>query len=309
MERLTALNVFRVVCELGSFSGAARKLRLSNAAVSKNVRELEEDLGARLLERTTRRVRMTEAGEAYLRRASAILDELHALDAETKDRGRIARGTLRVAAPMSLGITQLAPVVGAFLAEYPELCVELEMNDRYVDLVGEGFDVALRGGTLSDSSLVARRLGAIERVLCASPAYLREHGRPRRPQDLARHRCLVYTLARAPSRWTLIRQSRRVRVEIQGPLSVNSSLALVGAASAGAGIALVPRVVARGALTSKQLEPVLPNWSAEPQALFALYPRHHQISQRVRLFIDFLAARFNQADVLRGTAGSPTDSV
>lgn len=292
MEKLTALNVFRAVCELGSFSGAARKLRLSNAAVSKNVRELEYELGARLLERTTRRVRMTEVGEAYWRRASAILDELRVLDTETKDHGRVPRGTLRVAAPMSLGIAQLAPAVGAFLVEYPELHVELEMNDRYVDLVGEGFDVALRGGTLSDSSLVARRLGAIQRVLCASPAYLRKYGRPARPQDLPQHRCLVYSLAKSPTRWTLTRKTRRIRLEIQGPLSINSSLALAGAASAGAGIALLPEVTVRDALAKKQLETVLPDWTAEPQSLFAVYPRHHQISHRVRLFIDFLAARF-----------------
>jgi DNA-binding transcriptional LysR family regulator len=291
MEKLTALNVFRAVCELGSFSGAARKLRLSNAAVSKNVRELEYELGARLLERTTRRVRMTEVGEAYWRRASAILDELRVLDTETKDHGRVPRGTLRVAAPMSLGIAQLAPAVGAFLVEYPELHVELEMNDRYVDLVGEGFDVALRGGTLADSSLVARRLGAIQRVLCASPAYLRKYGRPARPQDLPQHRCLVYSLAKSPTRWTLTRKTRRIRLEIQGPL-INSSLALAGAASAGAGIALLPEVTVRDALAKKQLETVLPDWTAEPQSLFAVYPRHHQISHRVRLFIDFLAARF-----------------
>jgi DNA-binding transcriptional LysR family regulator len=295
MEKLTALSVFRVVCELGSFSGAARKLRLSNAAVSKNVRELEDELGARLLERTTRRVRMTEAGEAYFRRASAILDELQVLDAEIKDQSRVPRGTLRVAAPMSLGIAQVAPAVGAFLVEHPELHVELEMNDRYVDLVGEGFDVALRGGTLSDSSLVARRLCAIERVLCASPDYLRQHGRPRRPQELARHRCLVYSLAKSPTRWTLTRKSRRVRLEVQGPLSINSSLALAAAASAGAGIALLPEVTARDSLSTRQLEAVLTDWRAEPQSLFAVYPRHHQISQRVRLFVDFLAARFGKA--------------
>lgn len=196
---------------------------------------------------------------------------------------------------MSLGIAQLAPAVGAFLVEHPELHVELEMNDRYVDLVGEGFDVALRGGKLSDSSLVARKLGPIERVLCASPAYLRRQGRPRRPQDLAQHRCLVYSLALSPTRWTLTRNSRRVRVEIAGPLSVNSSLALAGAASAGAGIALLPEVTVRDALAARQLEAVLQDWSPEPQSLFAVYPRHHQISQRVRLFVDFLAARFGKS--------------
>jgi DNA-binding transcriptional LysR family regulator len=192
---------------------------------------------------------------------------------------------------MSLGIAQLAPVVGAFVVAYPELRVELEMNDRYVDLVAEGFDVALRGGTLADSSLVARKLCNIERVLCASPAYLRRHGYPRRPQDLARHRCLVYSLAKSPTRWSLMRKSRKVSVELRGPLSANSSLALAAAAGAGAGIALLPTVTASEALARGQLEPVLSDWNAEPQALYAVYPRHHQVSQRVRSLVDFLAAR------------------
>lgn len=290
MEKLTALTVFRVVCELGSFSGAARKLRLSNAAVSKNVRELEDELGARLIERTTRRLRMTETGEAYLRRASAILDELAALDSETKDRVVAPRGALRVAAPMSLGITQLAAVVGAFSVEYPELRVDLEMNDRYVDLVAEGFDVALRGGTLTDSSFLARKLSTLERVLCASPDYLQRHGSPRRPQDLGQHRCLVYTLSNSPERWSLTRKGRRVRVDVRGPLSANSSLALRGAACAGAGIVLLPKVTVLDELARGKLEPVLVGWSAAPQALYAVYPRHHQVSQRVRLFVDFIAS-------------------
>lgn len=296
MDKLTALRVFRVVSELGSFSGAARKLRLSNAAVSKNVRELEDELGIRLIERTTRRLHLTGAGEAYLRRITAILDELQAVDAETADQAKSPRGSLRVAAPMSLGVAQLAPLVGEFLVEYPELYVELEMNDRFVDVVAEGFDVALRGGTLADSSLLARKLGSIERVLCAAPSYLREHGRPRRPRELARHRCLVYSLSSAPTRWTLQRRGRRVRLEISGPLSVNSSLGLAGAAAAGAGIALLPRVTVADLLARRQLEPILSDWSAEPQALYAVYPRHHQVSQRVRLFVDFLAARLGRGD-------------
>lgn len=291
MEKLTALRVFRTVCELGSFSGAARRLRLSNPAVSKNVRELEEELGTRLIERTTRSVRTTEAGEAYLHRARAILDELAALDAEIKEHAGTPRGALRVAAPMSLGVARLAPLIGAFLVQYPELRIDLEMSDRYVDLVAEGFDVALRGGALGDSSLVARKLDVIERVLCAAPSYLERHGRPRRPQELAQHRCLVYSLAKTPGRVSLRRQGRRVNVRVSGPLSVNSSLALAGAAAAGAGIALLPQLAVTEMLARGQLVPVLESWSAEPQALYAVYPRHHQVSRRVRLFVDYLAER------------------
>jgi DNA-binding transcriptional LysR family regulator len=289
MDKLTALRVFRAVVEADSFSGAARKLRLSNAAVSKNVRELEDELGTRLIERTTRRLRLTESGEEYYRRVVAILDELGATEDALRERSTEPRGRLRVAAPMSLGIVQLAPLVGSFLVEHPELRVELEMNDRYVDLVGEGFDVAIRGGALEDSSLVSRKLAAIPRVVCASPSYLRAHGAPRTPADLASHRCLAYSLARTPMSWSLLRNKRAVRVAVRAPLSVNSSLGLVAAAKAGAGIALVPRVAVDEAIARGELVPLLESWSAEAQALYALYPRHHQVSRRVRLFVDYLA--------------------
>lgn len=294
MDKLTALTVFRRVAELESFSGAARELGLSNTAVSKNVRELEAALGARLIHRTTRRLHLTAAGEDYYRRAAAILDELAAADAAVMESSDAPRGLLRVSAPMSLGLTLLAPAVGEFLATYPELRVELELNDRKVDLIREGFDVALRGGgPLADSSLVARKLMPLDRYVCGSPGYFERHPEPERPEDLAHHRCLIYSLSDQPTRWTFRRGPTTRSVDIAGPLRVNSSLALVSAAVAGAGLAWVPAFAVEQELQRKTLRPVLREWQSEPQALYVLFPQHQQTSHKVRRFIDWLAGRFS----------------
>lgn len=296
MDKLTALTVFRRVAELRSFSQAARELRLSNTAVSKNVRELEQELGTRLLHRTTRTVHLTSSGEAYHRRIADLLDRLDEADADASERADQPRGLLKVAAPVSLGIALIAPAIATFANAHPAVKIDLDMNDRYVDLVDEGFDLGLRGGgPLPDSSLIGRKLFVIERILCAAPSYLARHGRPTAPEDLAAHRCLVYSLSRTATRWTL-RRARRVRpVEIDSPLHVNNSLALVRAAVAGAGIVLVPRVTAEHELASGSLVPVLRGWTAEPQALYAVYPQHRQASSKVRLLIEHLAAHLGRA--------------
>jgi DNA-binding transcriptional LysR family regulator len=291
VDKLTALKAFRRVAELRSFRQAARDLRLSTAAVSKNVRELESELGVRLLHRTTRTVNLTPTGEGYYVRVVDVLDRLTEADLATADLGSAPRGLLRVAAPMSLGIGLLAPAVARFAERYPDLRIELEMNDRYVDIVREGFDVAVRGGgPLEDSSLVARKLADLDRVVCGSPAYLAQRGVPRSPQDLAEHRCLVYTLSREPTRWTFRRGARERSVDVDGVLRVNNSLALVRAAVAGAGLARVPASLAREELGGGTLRPVLERWQVEPQALFALYPQHRESAPKVKLFVDHLVA-------------------
>ncbi len=289
MEKLTALRIFRRVVERKSFSRAARELRISNAAVSKNVRELEAELGAPLIQRTTRRLSTTPAGEAYYARVVAILDELADADRAVRETSSTARGVLRVATPMSLGLTKVMPAVSSFLGEHPEVRIELEMNDRHVDIIREGFDLAIRGtGALEDSSRVARRLASIERVVVASPAYLGRVGTPVTPADLRAHRCLVYASSSSASRWELVRGSTHRAIEIDGPLRVNSSLALVQAAVDGVGLALVPVWTVERELGDARLTRVLRAWSGEPQALHAVYPRHHEISRTLRLFVDHL---------------------
>lgn len=292
MDKLTALTVFRRVAELKSFNQAARALRLSNAAVSKNVRELEGELGARLIHRTTRKLHLTAAGEAYYQQVTEILDQLRQADTTISELGAAPRGLLRVSAPMSLGLTLLAATVAEFLNQYPELRIELEMNDRYVDLVHEGFDVALRGGgAMTDSSLVRRKLIDLRRAVCAAPSYLSYHGVPKSPASLTAHRCLIYTLSSSPTRWTF-RKGKAVRtIDVDGPLRVNSSLGLVRAAEAGTGLALVPLFTVREELHRGTLKPILSGWKTEPQALYAVYPQHREASQKLRLFLDFIATR------------------
>jgi DNA-binding transcriptional LysR family regulator len=292
MEKLTALRVFRRVVERESFSRAARDLRLSNAAVSKNVRELEAELGAPLIHRTTRRLHLTPAGEAYYGRVVAILDALVDADRDVKELTSAPRGVLRIASPMSLGLTDVAPAIAEFLVQYPDVKLELEMNDRAVDVVREGFDVCIRGsGALADSTLVAKKLARLERVVVAAPSFLERVGVPRSPGQLATSRCLVYTLSSSPTQWTFIRGTTKKSVVIDGPLRVNSSLALVQAAVAGVGLAFVPVLVVRRELAEGKLVSVLPEWKGEPQSLSAIYPRHRESSHLLGLFLEHLSRR------------------
>ncbi|HEX2877175.1 MAG TPA: LysR substrate-binding domain-containing protein [Polyangiaceae bacterium] len=293
MDKLTALRVFRRVAELASFSATARDLRLSNAAVSKNVRELEEELGAPLLQRTTRRVHLTAAGEQYYARVVSVLDELESADEAVSEQSNAVRGRLRVAAPMSFGLSELAAHVAAFGNLYPELTIELELNDRFVDVIQEGFDVAVRGsGPLPDSNLVAKKLLDIERMVCASPEYVAQNGEPKSPQALTRHRCLVYSLSSRPGVWTFHKGKTKATVELRGPLLVNSSLALATAAAEGAGVVLLPQFAAKIGLASGRLVRLLPDWSSEAQALYALYPRHRFTSRIVKLFVAYLSDQY-----------------
>jgi DNA-binding transcriptional LysR family regulator len=286
MEKLTALRVFRRVAELGSFTRAAKDLRVSKAAASKNVRELEEELGVPLVQRTTRRLNLTPAGQGYYERSVAILDELAEADRAVRDLRASPRGVLRVSAPMSFGLTALMSAVSSFLLRWPEMQLELELNDRFVDPIREGFDVCIRGGSaLDDSTLVARRLVPIERILVAAPSTA---PKIRSPSELTKHRCLVYSLASSPTDWTFSKGRTTKKVVISGPLRVNNSLALVQAAVGGAGIALVPLFSAARELDAGRLVRLLEDWTSEPATLYAITPRHRETSRGVRLFVDHL---------------------
>lgn len=297
MDKLTALRVFRRVVERESFSRAAKDVGLSSAAVSKNVRELEAELGAPLIHRTTRKLGLTPVGRGYYERAVAILDALAEADRSVRDLSAAGpRGHLRVAAPMSLGLTLVAHAVNDFLAAHDGVDIDLEMDDRAVDVVNGGFDVTIRGaGGLEDSTLVAKKLGRIDRVAVASPGYLARRGRPAAPSDLREHACLVYSLSRAPRRWVFVKGGDREAIEVGGRLCINSSLALVTAAVAGRGIAFVPEVTARRELAAGTVVPVLDGWQGEAQWLYAIHARHHESSRLVRAFVDHLAGWFRKA--------------
>jgi DNA-binding transcriptional LysR family regulator len=294
-DRVTSMAVFRAVAELGGFARAARHLGLSNAAVSKHVAVLERDLGVRLLQRTTRAVSLTAIGRAYLERAARILDELAALDAEVRADRDEPRGLLKISAPNSWGMVALSPALPALFARWPALEVDLSLTDRFVDLVEEGYDIALRGAVhLPDSSLVAVPIARYARVLVASPSYLRRRGTPRHPAELQHHVCFRHARTRDCDRWTLSGPGGEESVSVRGPLTVDNSLALRGALLGGVGIALTPIFIVEADMRAGRLRTVLPGWNAEHLVLSAVYPATRGLSARVRAFLDFLRERFSQ---------------
>ncbi len=288
---LVDLAVFVAVAEAEGFTAAARRLGVSKAMVSTAISRLERRLGARLLQRTTRRMSLTEAGASALPHAQrALLAARDAEEAATQARTS-PRGMLRLTAPMSFGLLHLAPALGAFAQEYPELRVDLVLDDRFVDLVEGGFDLAVRIGDLPDSSLIATRLGRSRNVLVAHPDYLRRARAPKTPEALGEHPALVYSVSATGDRWTLKRDGRSVTVRVQAQLQANSSLALRQAALQGLGIARIPAFVVGEDLAHKRLRQVLPKWELPEQGIFAVTTGRGVQPRKTRAFIDFLRAR------------------
>ena len=293
MDRIEQLSAFVEVARSQSFAQAARRLDRHVSAVSRAVAALESRLGVRLLQRTTRRVALSEAGRDYFRRCEALLAEFEGADAEVRDRGAALHGTLRVSAATGSGQMLLAPIVPEFLAAHPLLTLDLQLSNRYVDLVDEGYDLALRVGTLADSRLVARRLAPSHRVLVASAAYLERRGTVRTPQQLRAHACLVLDIGGRPQRWEFERGRARAALDVAGPLHSNNMFALLDACRAGLGIALLPDFAVAAALQRGELHRVLPAWTSVAQAMYAVYPSARFIPAKVRAFVDFIATRLS----------------
>ncbi|MFK8770699.1 MULTISPECIES: LysR family transcriptional regulator [Aeromonas] len=294
MNKITALNVFRRVVEMGTFRAAADDLRLSQAAVSKNINELEAFLGIALINRTTRRLSVTESGMAYYRQICAVLDSLEAADQSIMAASFTPRGRLRIGMPMSYGLIRLNPLVCEFQRRYPEIGIEVILSDAYMDLVDQGLDVVIRGaGTLEDSTLRAKPLCEVQRVLCAAPDYLKEAGQPAHPADLKGHNCLRYSLSSSPNKWFFTRDAESVAVELPpASFCANNGIALKQAAVQGLGVILVPDEFVSNDLSDGTLVRLLPDWQPDPHALFAVYPFHKEQSPKVRLFIEFLVKAF-----------------
>lgn len=288
MDRLFAMRVFQKVAELGSFSGAADQLDMSKSAVSKAVRGLEDHLGTRLLNRTTRRLSLTDAGGRYVEQVARLLGDLAEIEAEAASARAVPRGRLRVNAPMSFGLAHIAPLLPGLLRAHPELTVDLTLNDRVVDLVDEGFDVAIRIGHLPDSSLIARKLAETELVLVASTEYLAAAPPLENAADLARHTCLVYAYGPLREEWRLEERGEGLAVKIRGPLRANNGDALVQAAAAGLGIALSPDFIAAPALARGELIRVLPAVSGGRLPVHALYPGNRHPLAKLSAFVDHL---------------------
>jgi len=294
MDKLSSLKAFVKVVELGSFSEAGRQLRLSRSAVSKYIADLENDLGVQLLNRTTRQASPTENGQAYFERALSILADLDAADQMVAHQQSTPRGLLRVNAPMSFGTIKLGPALADFMALYPELQIQLVLTDEHVDPVQEGLDVTLRIAELESSSLIARKIMPIARVVCASPDYLAAHGTPKHPSELRRHKLLTYGFLLTGNQWKLSGPDGDHWVQPDWTLCANNAEVLRDAAVKGRGVTLLPAFLAEPQLKSGALEVILPDYKAPMIALYAIYPPTRHLAIKVRLFIDFLVERFGK---------------
>lgn len=293
MEHLSDIAVFVRVADRGSFTAAAVELNLSKAVVSKYVSRLEQRLGARLLNRTTRRLTLTEAGAVLLEKSHAALSDLRDAELEVARLTDAPRGVLRVTAPTSFVLLHLGPLLPQFLARHPAVSLDLTLDDRLADLVGERYDVALRvWAALSDSSLVARRLAPCRLVVCAAPAYLKRRGSPKNPSELTRHNCLTYSLERTRSAWHFKAPGRRaVGVSVRGNLRCNNAIALKQATVEGAGILCCPTFFVGEELAGGKLVEVLPSYKVPELVIYAVYPQRRHLLPSVRAFVDFLVEK------------------
>ncbi|RJF97465.1 LysR family transcriptional regulator [Noviherbaspirillum saxi] len=291
MDQLNALKAFCRVVEAGSFSAAAAELKVSHTLISRQVRQLETLLGARLLNRTTRRLALTEAGHAYHERARRILAELLEADLAVSHHHAAPRGVLRVNAPMAFGTLDLALWLPRFMTRYPDLRVDLVCNDRNVDLIEDGFDVGIRlARDLPDSSLVAKALASIPAMLVASPLYLSRCGMPVAPAQLTDHNCLTYTMVPRPQEWSFTApDGQPLTVTVKGSLQANTGVALRHAALEGIGIATTAPFIVHEDLAQGRLVQVLSDSPMRPRTLYAVYPHNRHLSPKVRAFVDFAA--------------------
>ena len=293
IDRFQALNVFSRVVEHGSFARAAERLAISTSACSRHVADLEAHLGTRLLNRTTRRLSLTESGQALYERSVQLLADLEEAEGAAAAGTVRPRGTIRLTCAVNFGLRHLSPAIGAFMERYPEVRFDVSLSDRIVDLVEEGFDLAVRIGGTGSETVVARRLGETRLVCCAAPAYLARHGTPRAPEDLARHNCLTYAYLPARSVWVFRdREGRERRVRVSGSMHANSGDWLVAAAVQGLGIALEPDFMVEEALAGARLVPLLARYAAPVSPIYAVYASRRYLSAKVRALVDFLALRF-----------------
>jgi len=293
LDKLTAIRIFSKVAENGGFSQAATSLGLSKSAVSKHVSMLETALGAQLFNRTTRRVRLTEEGRLYLERVSRILDDLDEADSAVASLATEPQGLLRINSALIFGNLHIAPLLPDFMRRHPCVRVELELSDRFVDLVEDGYDCAIRIGQLADSPLIARKLAEVPMHIVAAPDYLDRRGRPDSPAALADHDCLLYQTRSGGADWNLRDAAGApAPVRVSGPFSTDNGLALRDAALGGVGIGLLPAFILGDDLTTGRLVELLPHHRPAPLPIHAVYPPNRHLSARVRRFIDFLAERF-----------------
>jgi DNA-binding transcriptional LysR family regulator len=293
MDRLTEMEAFATVVDQGGFTDAAKKMGISKSAVSKHVSSLEARLGARLLNRTTRRVSPTEIGLAYYDRARRVLNDAGEADSLVTSMQSAPSGLLRISVATDFGVNHLSPILGDFLQEFPDITVNMVLNNRYVELISEGFDMAIRIGELEDSTLRARKLTETTKRMVGSPAYFQKYGRPQKIDDLNEHKLLHYSNQANNAVWKLTAPSGEKRqVRTAGWLTVNDGQSLLNAAISGLGIAYLPSFLYADALASGLVEEAIPDLPVETQGIYAVYPPGRFTQPKVRAFIDFLVQAF-----------------
>jgi DNA-binding transcriptional LysR family regulator len=295
MDRYAGMTVFVRVVESGSFTSTARHFGISPAMVSTHIRALEKRLGVRLLNRTTRQVSATEAGQNYYERCLGILYEVEEAERAASDLQKAPRGRIRLTAPMTFGIRQLGPLIADYLKAYPDVSINLSLDDRKIDLVEEGFDLAIHVGELADSSLIARRVTLAPAILCASRDYIGEYGAPTMPRDLLRHDCLAYASSGARAEWRFIGpDGAEESVAPSGRFLANNGDALRKLALRGLGVILAPEFIVEADLKAGDLIVLMPDYKTVPFPFHAVYRHGHYLSAKVKTFIDFLVAWFER---------------
>lgn len=296
MDKFESIRAFTQVVAAGGFAAAARDMGLSRSAVNKLVIALENELGVQLLHRSTRVVRPTETGLAFYERCVEILATLEEAERSVTQLHEEPRGRLRVNAPMTFGTLHLAPALADFLVQYPELQVQLTLNDRFIDPIEEGFDITVRIAQPQDSaSLIVHPLAPAQRVLCATPAYLASHGIPTHPNELRHHSCLHYGQLAVENQWRLIGADGEYTITVHGVLCSNNGEVLRDAAVRGLGITLLPRFIVEQELQQGKLQTILPDYPAPELHIYVMYPVNRHLSTKIRLLVDFLQERFSAA--------------
>lgn len=294
---LNEVLIFTKVVEARSFTAAARELGLPKSTVSRKVSQLEERLGVRLLQRTTRKLNLTDIGSAYYQRASRIVSEIEEAELAVAQMQRAPRGTLRITAPVDIAAAFLGDLVAEYLESHPDVSIEVLSTGRIVDLVEEGFDLAIRAGTLSDSSLIARKLAPARLHVLASPAYLAKHGEPRHPKELTEHECILFGDPRPARSWRFEGPEGELSVHIDGRLRADNFTMIRDALVSGYGVGRLPSHLAHAEVRRGGLVEVLADWLPSGSGVYAVYPTSRHLSPKVRTFIDFLAERLSSLDL------------
>lgn len=289
MDLFASIRMYVAVVDGGSFAAAADKLGISRAMASKQIQKLEEHLGTRLLNRTTRRLSLTETGRAFHERSLQILSDVEEAEQIAGQMTSRPQGVLRVTIPLSYGQHRLATIIGDYTQAYPQVQLDISLSDRKVDLIEDGLDLAIRIGALPQSDLIARKIGGVRSIVCAAPAYLARRGTPRTPADLSGHACLGYTLTGSGADWRMEGPEGSLSVPITGPIRADNGDIIRLAALSGAGILFQPHFIVDDDLAAGRLVRLLPQWQSVELGVYAVYPSRKHLSAKVRTFVDFLA--------------------